>query len=150
METRSRSTLFLMEQMIAILVFAFCAAICVKLISEAHIIATNSNDIKNSIIAAENGAECFKAFLGDADSIATTLGGEHTAIGEITLITVYYDNEWRVTNDVLSVYIMTITSYVPDNQKLLKYADISVNKTNGEELLALKVAVPKGYGHRYE
>ena len=134
MESRSRSMLFLMEQMIAIIVFAFCAAVCVRIIAEANILANHSNDMKNAIIVSENGAECFKAFSGDPDKITATLGGSYTGSKEDALITIYYDDEWMVSESGGAAYIMSIRIYE-------KSGDISVSRVSGDELISLKVSV---------
>jgi len=141
MEKRSRSTLFLMEQMIVIVVFAFCAAVCVKLIGEAHVISTRNNDIKNAIITVESAAECFKAFSGDMPKIAEILGGTYN---EQTVLTVYYDDEWRISNQEEAVYIMSIINHNDPAKKPLITADIQVRRTTGDDILTLTVSVVAG------
>jgi len=135
-----------MEQMIVILVFAFCAAVCVKIISEAHIITTRNYETKNSIITAESGAECFKAFSGDAAKIAATLEGIYTGTKENALIQVYYDEEWRVCQEEKAVYIMSISSYISSDFIALRIGDISVTKKTGEELLSFTTSTRKVEG----
>lgn len=141
MENRSRSTLFLMEQMIVILVFAFCAAVCVKLVAEAHVITTRNNDKKNAIIAAESGAECFKAYAGDMVKTAAALGGNYS--GSADILHVYYDGEWRVCREEDSVYIMSVTGSVSADYKVLLTGYIIVAKNTGEELLSLPVSITR-------
>jgi len=44
MVRRSRSTLFLMEQLIVIAVFAICAAACVKILTTSYFMAKQTRD----------------------------------------------------------------------------------------------------------
>jgi len=126
-----------MEQMIVIVVFAFCAAVCVKLIGEAHVISTRNNDIKNAIITVESAAECFKALSGDLPKIAGILGGTYN---EQSTLTVYYDDEWHISNQEGAVYIMSITPHNDPTRKPLITADILVRRTTGNEIFTLTVS----------
>jgi hypothetical protein len=137
-----------MEQMIVILVFAFCAAVCVKLIAEAHLITTRNNDVKNAIIAAESGAECFKAYGGDMGMAAAALGGSYAGAADV--FHVYYDSEWRICREADSVYIMSVTASVSPDFTALLTGHVTVTKNTGAELLSLPVNVARNGGPGYE
>jgi type II secretory pathway pseudopilin PulG len=81
MKGRSRSTLFLMEQLVVIAVFAICAAVCVRLLFAAYQINVDAVDTRHALILAENVAESFKAFNGDIDNIFETVWGEPVGSG---------------------------------------------------------------------
>ena len=55
-----------MEQLIAIVVFAICAAVCVHIIVSAHVMTQDAIDTRNALTLAENTAESFRASQGSA------------------------------------------------------------------------------------
>lgn len=57
---RGRSSLFLMEQLIVIAVFAICAAVCVKIMFIARTITVDAVDTRYALLIAESEAEGFK------------------------------------------------------------------------------------------
>ncbi|MDR0273537.1 MAG: hypothetical protein LBI27_09500 [Clostridiales bacterium] len=66
---KSKSSLFLMEQIVVITVFAICAAVCVKILSLSFIMTDDAVVTRNALLAAENAAESFKAFSGDLERV---------------------------------------------------------------------------------
>lgn len=60
MKSNSKSGLFLMELMIALLIFAVCACICAAINAKASVNITESRDINNALILAQNYAEKIK------------------------------------------------------------------------------------------
>lgn len=65
----SKSGLFLVELIIAILFFAVASVICVQLFVKAHLVSRQSRDVTAAITLAQNYAEQFKA-MGDSDKLA--------------------------------------------------------------------------------
>ena len=103
---RSWSTLFLIEQLIVIAVFAMCAAACARILTAAHFNATDSRDIGNAILQAENGAESFKAVSGDFETFAVIMGGTFDRAGGI--VTVFFDNRWQVSSEADADYVLLL------------------------------------------
>lgn len=56
-----KSNLFLMELMIALLIFAVCASVCAAIIAKASANITESKDMSNALILAQNHAELIKS-----------------------------------------------------------------------------------------
>jgi len=135
---RSRSTLFLLEQLIVITIFAVCASVCVKIFIESFLIANKARDINHALSAAKNAAECFKIY-GDPGKTAAVLSGREHASG-VPYAAVYYDAKWRVTDAAEAAYVLRLRN-VPDNKTVrLLLCEISVKKITGEELIRLTVA----------
>ena len=146
----SKSTLFLMEQLVVILIFSFCAAVCVKIFVVSFITASESSDMRNALRIVRSGAECYKASDGDARQAAQILSG-----GEITIkdnsILVYYNKKWYVCNETEAAYILKFTEdngqyplesiFRPEN---LFLSIISVEKIDGGEIIALNVSAIGG------
>ncbi|WRS26454.1 hypothetical protein U6B65_08860 [Oscillospiraceae bacterium MB08-C2-2] len=89
----SKSGLFLVELIAAILFFAVACAVCTQLFVRAHLTSQRSGDLTHGVIAAQNAAECFKASPDDPEAVALLLGGRYqTESGEIE---VSYGRDWQ-------------------------------------------------------
>ena len=143
MSGRSRSTLFLMEQLIVITIFAVCAAVCVKIFTESFLMANKARDMNHALSVAKNAAESYKVY-GDPGKTAAALGArEHAA--DAPYAAVYYDAKWRVSDATEGAYVLRLIS-VPDEgipngmAARLLLCEISVEKITGEELIHFTVA----------
>ena len=138
---RSRSTLFLMEQLIVIATFAVCAAACIKILAASYFMATETRNMSNAIRAAENSAECYKAVSGDVEKTAQIMGGIPINIDGADAAIVYYDSNWRVCGEQGAVYLLRLVDTSPETGlAALASGDLSVEKLTGEEILAFSVA----------
>ena len=143
MNQRSRSTLFLIEQLIVVAVFAICAAACVSILTSAYLTARESKDIVNAISVAESGAESYKATGGDMSKAAEILGGSVTANERGAYETIiYYDRQWQVCGKDSAFYAFRIISDDREESRpaSLALGEILVEKLTGETLIAFKVA----------
>ncbi len=66
----SKTSLFLMELIIAILFFSVSGAICVQLFVRAHMLSETSVEMNNSVLWTQNISEVFCALKGNLHSIA--------------------------------------------------------------------------------
>ena len=138
---RSRSTLFLMEQLIVIATFAVCAAACIKILAASYFMATETRDMSNAIRAAENSAECYKAVSGDVGKTALIMGGIPANVDGSDAAVVYYDKDWRVCGEQGAVYVLRLVDKSPaTGLAALASGDLSVEKLTGEEIIAFSVA----------
>jgi len=144
MTQRSKSTLFLIEQLIVIAVFAICAAACVSILTAAYFYADDSSATSNAVIKAESAAEIFKATGGDVTVIADMLGGSaepNTSFG--CIVTVYYDSLWEVCFPFDASYVLRISSVETSNTArdlTLIAGSVSVERVSGEELIFFPIA----------
>jgi type II secretory pathway pseudopilin PulG len=143
MTYRSRSTLFLIEQLIVIAVFAICAAACIRILTTAYFYVSDAVATGNALLAAENCAEAFKLFDGDIIGLSRGLGGAVEAETTYTAtIAVYYDRGWRAVGEADSYFVLFLTINKPnDPYALLTTGELSVKKITGESLVAFPVAV---------
>ena len=133
----SKSTLFLMEQIIVITVFALCAAICIRILVESYLMTTNAVDTKNALLAAESAAESHKAFSGDIERIAAVLGGS----AEDGRLYVYFDSSWQPGSDIDASFVLRLTR----TESAVIVSDIAVSRIAcGSELISLTVAARRG------
>ena len=143
MHRRSGLTLFLMEQLIVIAVFAVCAAACVKILVDSYFVATQTRDLSNAIRVAESGAECYKAASGDVGKIAEILGGKAENAGTATAI-VHYDEDWRVCGEENASYrLRLVRGNKSDGAQELLQGELLVEKITDEavqEIIVFPVA----------
>ena len=139
--SRSRSTLFLMEQLIVVATFAVCAAACIKILTASYFMATETRDTSNAIRAAESSAECYKAVSGDIEMTARIMGGVAVNIDGSAAAVIYFDKDWRVSGEQDAAYLLRITDDGPAaGPAALSSGSLSVEKLNGGEILAFPVA----------
>jgi len=142
MNQRSRSTLFLIEQLIVIAVFAICSAACVRILASAYLTARESKDVVNAILIAESGAESYKATAGDIGKTADILGGVTGTAGGAGEAVVYYDKQWKICGIDSAYYVFRLVGGKPDARTpSLSSGEIFVEKLTGESLVSFKVAV---------
>ena len=134
---RSRSTLFLMEQIIVITIFAICAAVCVKILVVSFLMTVDAVDTKNALLAVESAAESHKAFAGDNSSIARILGGHYNDYGVI----VYFNCDWQ-SIDIAEDASFVLHLYRYREEPALILSDIFVTRVaSGDQLVSITTAV---------
>ena len=146
MTNRSKSTLFLIEQLIVIAVFAVCAVACISILTASYFYANDSNAVSHAIVKAESGAEVFKATGSDFGAAADILGGLNTSdsigAGGVSVIAVYYDSSWQISNNENASYTMNLIIEQAQGEQDFDVITgrITVKRTTGEELISLNVA----------
>ena len=141
MTHRSKSTLFLIEQLIVIAVFAICAVACLSILTAAYFNANDSKAASHAILRAESAAEVFKATGGDHAKTSDILGGTGGMKSQYPAIAVYYDNVWQISNEENASYVLYIAIYPTGESTGLVMSELSVEKVTGEELIAFPLAV---------
>ena len=141
MNNRSRSTLFLIEQLIVIAVFALCAAACARILTSAYMSARDARDLGNAFHNAESCAESFKAAGGDLSLVKDILGGNSVSINGDYAVIVYYNSKWAVCGENGASYRLILTAGSrAELGPQLREGDITVERLDGEELFAITVA----------
>ena len=143
MTQRSKSTLFLIEQLIVIAVFAICAVACISILTAAYFNANDSRAASYAILKAQSGAELFKATGGDIEAIADIMGGvAQTGGSETAALTIFYDNMWQVSDGADAKFVLIIFVETPQysSGNTLFTGTLSVEKITGEELIKLSLA----------
>jgi len=141
MNTRSKSTLFLIEQLIVIAVFAICAVACISILTSAFFFAMDSGDTSRALIQAESSAEIFKATGGNLQSVAELMGGD---IGyddsNRPKLTVFFDRQWQVVSQEQSGgFVLNIVGE-PELSQSLSLGELSVSRTAGDSLVSFPLA----------
>lgn len=130
---KDKAPLALAEQTIMILVFAFAAALCLRVFVWSDRQSGLDAATDRAVIAVQSAAETLKHCNGDFEKAAGIIGGYVTE-GQWM---VSYDENWQtVSND--GKYCLTVTSQ-NSGVELLGQADISAETTDGEPLYSLTV-----------
>lgn len=136
MERRVRPTgtgLFMIELVMAVGIFALCAAVCVGLFVRAETLSRGSADRDQAVAAARSASEAFRARGGDLEAAAQVLEGARIADGSLV---VGYDESWRATASG-AVYTLTLAPVEAEGYAL---AAVTVTGGDGETLAAWEVA----------
>lgn len=111
-----RSSLFLTELVLSLLVFIVCAVVCVSLLVYSYNTSKNSTNLTHAVFLAESMAENWKAYALSAD-------------GQPVLQC--YDKNWQPSDEHNATYCVTLSQSGQEGQ--VETANISVDK--GEKSL---------------
>lgn len=105
----SKSALFLMELIIAILFFSLASTVCIQLFSKAHLLSKQTVAENHAVIQAQNLAECYLATEGDMLQMKELFPAAlDTPDDRITLA---FDENWKECKVSDSCYTACLMSY---------------------------------------
>lgn len=131
-----------MEQLIALLIFAVCVTACVKIFTEAHLTSIQAYELNNALTAARNGAECYKATGGNMQEAAEILHGVY----KTSEAAVYFDAAWETCQADDAAYVLNLRPQDGHDAPFPVYCGLSVEKTNGDKIVAFTVAAGRVSG----
>jgi len=126
--TTSKSALFLMELIIAILFFSVASAVCIKLFVHSHLISEKTIQINHSVLISQNIAESFINAKGDHAQLVKLLDASIQPPNQLML---YYDKNWLHTDAEHASFIVTTELY---SENLIQFADITIVDQNSNVL----------------
>ena len=104
---KSKTSLFLMELIITILLFAACGAVCVKMFVASHVMSRETVELNEAVSIAQGFAEVMRGTDGEIGSIL-----EHypnAVYGGEGFFEVYYDEEFEECKYDKAAYIGDVT-----------------------------------------
>lgn len=101
-----KSSLFLMELIIAIAFFTIASAVCMQLFVKSHLLGNETHELNAAVNLATSAAESFRQCNGSKEELLTLLP-ESIQTGEASLET-YYDKEFQTCKESESAYTMQI------------------------------------------
>lgn len=147
--TSSRTGLFLMELILAILLFALASVLCIQMFVKSHTLSKSSVELNHSILWAQNVSEIFYGCNGNGSEISSLLAGclyEPLSEGGYRL-TILFDDEFQVlpaTADSLEAidfsYRLTALVTPEDNHLLLCHLTVTKN-AQAESLYELNLSL---------
>lgn len=95
----SKSTLFLMELIIAILFFALASTVCIRLFAKSHLLSKQTVNQNEMIIQVQNIADIFLSAEGNADKISEIIAwSEHHT--DSNFFSLHFDEDWNTVQDI--------------------------------------------------
>lgn len=100
-----KSGLLMLELLLSVGIFAFCAAVCVGLFVKADAVSQESAALDRAVAEAQNVAELFRSTGGDVAETAALADGWV----EQGLLRVAYDGDWeQLSSDEDAVYLLDL------------------------------------------
>lgn len=128
-----RSSLFLLELMISILMFSVASAWCVRLFVTARFVVSETEEQNRAQNLAAGYAELFLA-SEDFDAFLLEEGAEKEEIAEGSLYQFWYDGEWNAAEEGNAAYYFeTVITGTGDFEK----CSFSFRRMEGEETIYL-------------
>lgn len=124
----TKTSLFLIELMISLLLFAFCAAICVQLFHASNMRTAGAEDLEKAVFHATTAAEVYKSTGGDIEALSATYDDAKSYLKD-GVLTIYYDEDWVETLHPMlraTLYSSGYTLKISDNGN--NCADITVTR----------------------
>ncbi|WP_337663590.1 hypothetical protein [Suilimivivens sp.] len=142
-----KTSLFLMELIIAILFFSLAATICIQLFVKSHMISERSIALNHSILLAQNTAEIFYATNGDPEKMASLLGcGESSGTAAIadsdnaSTLTLFYTDKFDCLDPAeaaSAVFQQTISLYADSDPALITCHIVISELSSGDVIYSL-------------
>lgn len=133
--TRRSGALMLVELLLALMFFAVCAAICLRLFVTARQMGEQSVAMDNAVIQAQNAAEAWKSSGGDITKTLALLGGEYDPMRSVAFEVIAFDEHWEITDSEDYAYYMLL---IPMANEL----SVTIQDHDGTEIFSISTAVP--------
>ncbi|MBE5877495.1 MAG: hypothetical protein E7290_11485 [Lachnospiraceae bacterium] len=124
----SKSSLFLIELIIAIFFFIIAATICIQLFVKSHTISNNTVSLNQSVLWTQNLAEIFTSQNGDYMFLKEVYSDKdcitETAFSPKQHLLLLFRADWTVTTNITDASYCVLSSYSEDTD--FHYQDIYV------------------------
>ena len=138
----SRSSLFLMELIIAILFFSLAGTVCIQLFAKSHILSRETVDQNHAVNWAQNLAEGYLGTEGVMEELSK-LFPDAVLDEDGNVLTLFWDSKWQALLDENAsdaAYMAVLKDLGYSAQTGLISADISVSRClDGSEIYSLHV-----------
>ena len=129
----SKSSLFLIELIIAIFFFIIAATICIQLFVKSYTISNETISINHAVLWTQNLAEIFSNQDGNYQLIKDIYEKEDcialTSLKPETHLLLLFDTNWCQTNDIDTATYYVLSAHSQENFYL--YQDIFIMKYDG-------------------
>lgn len=124
-----RSSLFLMELMIAILFFSLASAVCVQLFVKSHLLTREAADLNQAVSQAQSAAEVIRTTDCSSSAVREFLPD---AVVDTHGFRLYYDSEWNFCKKEDAKYLLRADlSFQPQ----MLYSHIEVTDIRGKDCI---------------
>ncbi len=129
---RSKTSLFLIEMIIAVLFFSICAAICVQIFAKAYTTSRDTQTLNSAVTLCTSAAELFYGYNGDLSKIQNTVDPKRMSTYKNGVLTFYYDQDFNLCHVGDALYYLNMYDKKTDD---LMISYISLNRCSDNETL---------------
>lgn len=112
MKPTRRSSLFLLELMLAILLFILAATICVQVFVKSHTISKKSTELTQAVLAATSVAEILRSDESYSDILFQVYPFAEETNDQFCI---YYDSDWQHTNASNGSYALILNTNIDEH-----------------------------------
>lgn len=138
----SKSSLFLMELIIAILFFSLSGTVCIQMFAKSHLLSLETVNQNHAVTWAQNLAEAYLGTQGDMEKILLLFPNGSLEENR-TVLRLYWDSDWQQLEPSRAAdasYIGHLEDLGYNGSAGLISADISIDQISGsEELYSLHI-----------
>lgn len=138
--TSSRTGLFLMELILAVLLFALSSVLCIQMFVKSHTLSKNSVELNHSILWAQNVSEAFYGCNGNVSAMSELFEGCCYEIleGRGEYLTLLFDEnfcpiEASADNLASKTYSYELTALITQKENGLISCSIWVTKASAKD-----------------
>ena len=126
----SRSSLFLMEMIIAILFFSLASAVCIQLFAKSHLLSAQTVNQNHAVTWAQNLAESYLSLEGDLDSMKELFDAAEQP-DEATLL-LAFDSGWNPCSSESASFLAELKNNPAESSGIME-AQISITAVSAPE-----------------
>lgn len=127
----SRSSLFLMEMIIAILFFSLASAVCIQLFAKSHLLSTQTVNQNQAVIRVQNLAESYLALDGDVTAMQALFSPSQ--LSDDNTLCLAFDSDWNLCADGDSTRFLAELHHTPAGENGIMEAVITVYDISAPE-----------------
>lgn len=130
----SKSSLFLMELILAIFFFSLASAVCIQLFTKAHLLGMDTTNKNHSVMWAQNIAE---AYTGSNADFTTTVSALNATPLNTRSFCLYFDSNWNQTSSEKAVFVASV---LIKSENDMKTAEINITDQKKQIIYQLSVS----------
>lgn len=139
---KSKTSLFLMELILSVLIFSIAAAVCVRVFMKSYSISNGTRELNMAVTRCTSAAELFYGFSGDLSQIKRELDTNNTSMSEKGKLTLFYDNKYEKCSEREAMYYMQLINHREED--ILTCDIIMYRYADDEEIYALTLDLYTG------
>lgn len=128
----SRSTLFLLELIIAIFFFSIASTVCIQLFAKSHLMSQQTINENHAVTQTQNLAESFLAADGNLDKMKAHF--PNAAYNKDSL-TLYFDKDWNICDADNAHFIASLKYALTDKNICTANIAVSTYDSNDTKVL---------------
>lgn len=139
---KSKSSLFLMELILAVLVFSIASVICVRLFVKSYIISQSTQELNQCVTLCSNAAELYYGFSGDLSLLQRELDQQSMSMSFPGTVTFFYDKDFTLCRPGQESYILRVET--SRNEGMLNGEIYILRCGNNEKVYSLNCDIYTG------